>query len=281
MGSAGSVSADESAPISRQEAKQAFELLMNEVKSLRKEVQDLRGVVTGGVSVSAVPLEASSTPEPTSTSNDSERKSHPSKVTDAASCDVMISLNCKTMLPTAKRIEKFLEAHGIRVWVCVEMVGGTQFRDDIVTAVDSCKVFVPLINEEWCLSKECKFEFNYAFRKNLTSNPEKPVILPICMPGLDWNGHKHVRALLASVNALVYQTEREEPETLKTLSESLEHFGVDSKNRVELASAADSKEDTHTDSAIVSGGGAVAAEDEWEGWYKDDQLLRRQCHLVQ
>ena len=71
-------------------------------------------------------------------------------------CDVMISLNCRTMLPTAQRFRDFLEAHGVKVWLCVNMSAGVDFRDEIIAAVDSCEVFLPLINEAWCESKECK-----------------------------------------------------------------------------------------------------------------------------
>ena len=265
MGAKGSksVSPHDDSPISRQEAQEAFEVLLTEIQSLRSEVQELRGGGGGGLRETVT--ETVHVPAPVAIP--SPRTDSGKVTTSAASCDVMISLNCKTMLATAQRIEKFLESLGVRVWVCVEMVGGSQFRDDIVTAVDTCRVFLPLINEEWCTSKECKFEFNYAFRKNLTSHPEKPVILPICMPGLDWNGHKHVRALLASVNALVYSDDLEkELETLETLSVSLQHFGVSVCSQEDQSHQ--QAQCTKTEKRETAIPAPLPEDDPWDGWYK-------------
>mmetsp|Transcript_45449 Transcript_45449/g.106283 ORF Transcript_45449/g.106283 Transcript_45449/m.106283 type:complete len:371 (+) Transcript_45449:170-1282(+) len=74
---------------------------------------------------------------------------------------------------------------------------------------------MPLINDAWARSGECKDEFNLAKRLNLTStemgrtregDPRLPVILPIAFSDLDWDAHSHVQLLAASTNFLVHGT---------------------------------------------------------------------------
>lgn len=74
-----------------------------------------------------------------------------------------------------------------------------------------------------------QYEFNYGFRKNLTSEAQIPAILPICFPDLQWNKHAHVRALLANTNAIVYKEEEEE-ECLSRLVEALKSNGLNLKS---------------------------------------------------
>jgi len=73
-------------------------------------------------------------------------------------------------------------------------------------------------------------EFNYGFRKHLTSEPQRPMIVPICFPDLQWNAHAHVRALLANTNALVYK-EEEEDQVLERLKDALRSCGLKVKNK--------------------------------------------------
>jgi hypothetical protein len=91
--------------------------------------------------------------------------------------------------------------------------GGEDFREGIVRAVKRCAVFIPLINEAWARSGECKDEFNLAKRLHLTSTeagrsapgaPRVPVLVPIAFAGLDWDAHSHVELLAASTNFIVH-----------------------------------------------------------------------------
>lgn len=45
-------------------------------------------------------------------------------------------------------------------------------------------------------------EFEYAQRLMLTK--ERPVIMPVLFPDLDWNKTKHVRLCLANTNGIKY-----------------------------------------------------------------------------
>ena len=73
--------------------------------------------------------------------------------------DVMISLQVKSMQKSALYLRDILEQKGLSVWLCVEMSGGDQYRTEIVHAIKTCKVFLPLINNAWALSGECEDEY--------------------------------------------------------------------------------------------------------------------------
>jgi len=131
----------------------------------------------------------------------------------AENCTVMISINVKTMRKSAEMLKKLFEGHGISTWICCQIKGGNDFRDEIVKAVKTCKVFLILMNNEWAASGECKDEFNLAKRLNLTSHETErtvsgqqrlPAIVPIAFPNLLWTGHAHVELLAANTNFLVH-----------------------------------------------------------------------------
>jgi hypothetical protein len=151
--------------------------------------------------------------------------------------DVFISLQVGSMKPSALILKKALEDIGLKVWICVEMVGGDDFRDEIVRGLKSSKVFLPLINQAWALSGECKDEFNLAKRLNLTShekgltqrNQERmPIIIPIAFSDLLWDDHPHVELLAASVNFIVHPTENlltGTDETIKSMTQTMKDKG--------------------------------------------------------
>lgn len=209
--------------------------LTAEVANLREDIKILHHMTSNALPKDTSVGQSDSIPDETNktraapTSGTDAMKEKRGDMTNPDDCDVMISLNCRTMLAKAQRFRSFLEAHGLKVWLCVNMIGGVDFRDEIIAAVDACEVFLPLINEAWCESKECKYEFNYGFRKNLTSEAQIPAILPICFPDLQWNKHAHVRALLANTNAIVYNEEGEE-ECLSRLVEALKANGLKLKS---------------------------------------------------
>ena len=69
---------------------------------------------------------------------------------------IMISINVKTMGKTAEFLKEFFKQRGISCWICTQMSGGIDFREEIVDAVRKCQIFIPLINAEWAGSGECK-----------------------------------------------------------------------------------------------------------------------------
>ncbi len=131
-----------------------LERLSEEIAGLREDIQGLQQQQNPTDSAPAV----STSNQLTKTATVEKKKpvKQNGDMSNPDDCDVMISLNCRTMLPTAQRFRAFLEAHGVKVWLCVNMTAGADFRDEIISAVDSCEVFIPLINEAWCESKECK-----------------------------------------------------------------------------------------------------------------------------
>ena len=53
-------------------------------------------------------------------------------------------------------------SHGISTWMCTDIDGGENFRDEILANVRDAKVFLIFLNEKWAKSQECTFEYNYA-----------------------------------------------------------------------------------------------------------------------
>eukprot|EP00741_Cyanophora_paradoxa_P005093 tig00000857_g4935.t1 len=128
--------------------------------------------------------------------------------------DVMLSINVRSMAASAGKLKALLQASGYSVWVCTDAIaGGAEYRDAIVSAVKRCRVFLPLINDAWASSGECKDEYSFAKRLNLTSHerglttppePRRPVMLPVSFPDLDWGAYPHVELLAASTNFIVH-----------------------------------------------------------------------------
>ena len=133
-----------------------LERLTTEIGNLRADIQGLKD--HAGISVHSQSSHAikSTSVNETKSTDKKEKSTTDGGMVNPDDCDVMISLNCKTMLPTAQRLRTFLEARGVKVWLCTNMAAGADFRDEIIAAVDACEYFIPLINEAWCESKECK-----------------------------------------------------------------------------------------------------------------------------
>lgn len=159
--------------------------LQAEVKILQQKAADEATSAAGGAAVSAAP---------------------------SVVFDVFISLNVASSLKFALDLKRYIEEKYVcKVFICTEMAGGASFRDQIVDALETCKVFIPLINEEWINSPECLDEFNHARRLNLISHKTKrtsppaarlPVILPVYFDGFNFLGYKETRLLASSVNFL-------------------------------------------------------------------------------
>jgi len=142
------------------------------------------------------------------------------------------------MKESALHLKNYLESKGLSVWICVDILGGENYRDEIIKAVKTCCVMVLLINDEWALSGECQDEYALAKRLNLTShesgrtkreNPRKPSFIPIAFPNLNWTAHSHVELLAASTNFITHNSDSlvngNTQQTLNTVALSLKHLG--------------------------------------------------------
>jgi len=133
---------------------------------------------------------------------------------------------------------KWLEARGMDVWICTRnIVGGQSYRRQIAGAVRATDVFMPLINEKWTESAECKNEYEHAIKLNLTSVDRKrprPLILPIAFKGLNWTDDDHISGLAACTNFIVHDTanfvdectEQQRTESFRAILLSLRAAGI-------------------------------------------------------
>jgi len=120
--------------------------------------------------------------------------------------NLMISINVRTLGEVAKELKTLIEDQlNAKVWICVDMTGGQNYRDEIVKAIDKAFAVILLVNNDWAESAECEDEYNYAKRLHLTSksDPRKPFIIPVAFPDLDWQKRSHIRLLMSSTNAIV------------------------------------------------------------------------------
>lgn len=91
-------------------------------------------------------------------------------MTDRFSIDVFISHHTSTCLKITQAICNSLENSGIRCWYAPRDVRGT-YAGDIIEAIDSCKVFVLVLNQESSLSKHVLNEINAAVERDVTIVP--------------------------------------------------------------------------------------------------------------
>jgi len=115
--------------------------------------------------------------------------------------DVMISFNVASAKLQTASLQQYLTALGYSVFVCLDMTPGEDFRREIARNATECKAFVIMMNDEWVKSKECRYEFNIALRKNL-KNQTFPVLLPLIFSTFTWGGDYEIDGFLANVNAL-------------------------------------------------------------------------------
>jgi len=155
--------------------------------------------------------------------------------------NVMISINVKSMKENATALREYLGKYGVKCWICTDIGGGTQYREEIVTAVKTCKVFLPLMNNAWANSGECYDEYSFAKRLNLTSHEKQitkqsqqrlPVICPVAFPDLDWT-IPHVELLASSTNFITCDKEQIDErifmQVLQTIATSLKEFNIETQ----------------------------------------------------
>jgi len=118
--------------------------------------------------------------------------------------DIFISYNVASSKSIANELKKWLQEHGVSVWMCTEeMHGGDQFREEIIKAIEKSKVVIPLINRNWAKSEECQYECNFAMRLKLTK--KRPFILPLLLETFDWTQFPLLSGLMANTAAINYQ----------------------------------------------------------------------------
>jgi len=152
---------------------------------------------------------------------------------------IMISLHVSTMRETAQMLASVLTKYGFDVWICINLLGGMDFRHEITEAVKRCHVMILLMNESWASSGECNDEFALAKRLNLTSHesgrtprtsPRLPILLPVAFKDLEWGAHDHVQLLASTTNFIVHDyknlTSGSVDQTVNTILLSLSTFGL-------------------------------------------------------
>jgi len=119
----------------------------------------------------------------------------------------MISFAVKSMSNTAKKLKVFLSERGFSTWLCLDIKPGEGYRDRIIENARFCNVFVPLINEDWALSKECEFEYNIALKS--FNKTRKPVIIPLIIGMFDTSQYNVIEGLLASTQVIFVESKDE------------------------------------------------------------------------
>jgi len=162
--------------------------------NLQNNIQEPKLNPTVTVSRESIPLETL----PVVTAND--RNSYNSS-TNQQTLDVMISLHVDSTKEFASKLRSYLLENGYSVWICTDLNIGTDYRNEIIIAARTCKVFMPLINENWAKSKECEFEYNIAQRRRAKTE-KYPIIMPIVLTTFDSTQYDIVEALLANYNVI-------------------------------------------------------------------------------
>jgi len=137
--------------------------------------------------------------------------------------DAMISLQCSSSETIARDLNQFLHSKGVTTWICVEMQGGTNYREEIVINAAGSKSLIALMNTKWAESKECRYEFNIALRTNLTKG--FPAIIPIIVENFDWNAYPLLIGVMANTNAIFYNA-KDPKATWEQVVSALASFGI-------------------------------------------------------
>jgi len=137
--------------------------------------------------------------------------------------DAMISLQCSSTEKIAKELNEYLHSRGFSTWICIEMQGGINYREEIVINASGSKAMIALMNVKWAESKECRFEFNVALRTSLTKG--SPVIIPVILENFDWNAYPLLIGIMANTNGIFFNTSSPEA-TWQAVVNSLISSGI-------------------------------------------------------
>jgi hypothetical protein len=131
-------------------------------------------------------------------------------VSQAPTVDVFISLEVESSLVIGRSLKEYLERNfGATVFMCDDVINGPTFREQIIDNLEKCRVFIPIVNEQWAESTECGEHFNYARQMNLALHkmrrsraptPRMPVILPVHDKGFNHLAYQETRLLASSTN---------------------------------------------------------------------------------
>jgi len=139
--------------------------------------------------------------------------------------DVMISLHCGTMMQPAKEVQKYLHENGYSTWLCDDMEAGASYRLDISVAASTSKAVVLLINERWCMSAECQFEFNIALRKHFLKNA--PALVAVLLEDFKvYEKYPIIDGFLCNFNGIVVNGGKLTPDYFPKIISSLKSFSV-------------------------------------------------------
>jgi len=105
------------------------------------------------------------------------------------------------MLKNAHALEDYLCKHGYTVFLCDNMSAGDNYRDAISFNAATCKAMVAFLNEPWCVSKECSYEFNIAMRKKFVKG--RPELIPLILEDFGvYEKYPTIDGILCSVNGI-------------------------------------------------------------------------------
>lgn len=195
--------------------------------------------------------------------------------------DYFLSLNVGSSKTLADKARSVFHSHGISTWMCTDIDGGENFREEILANVRDAKVFLIFLNEKWARSDECVFEYNYAMRKNLTK--KSPVIMPIVTEDFNIEKYSHVDALLANFQGVFLNQCSSEAEGFKHIMEKLQTVvpfkapspaaPIPKPKSTSMLSPAESKELSHvlhskSSQALTLPSGL------WKGYFVDNRALR-------
>jgi len=144
-------------------------------------------------------------------------------------------LQCSSSETMARELNQYIRDKGYSTWICVEMQGGNNYRDEIVVNAAGSKVLIALMNVKWADSKECRYEFNIALRANLTKG--FPHIIPVIMENFDWSSYPTLVGTMANTNAIFYEPNNPSA-TWNKVVDSFAALGLQAKGQINSTPAA-------------------------------------------
>jgi len=141
--------------------------------------------------------------------------------------DIMISFHVATMEEIARKLQAYLKERGFSAWICLDIKPGEDYRDKIIDSARFSKAFIPLINENWAISKECEYEYNVALRNY--NKTKSPVIIPLVFGVFDTSHYNIIEGLLATINVIFvedYKNEEKLKHSFKQAVDVIEGLAV-------------------------------------------------------
>jgi len=134
--------------------------------------------------------------------------------------DIMISFHVATMEEIARKLQSYLKERGISAWICLDIKPGEDYRDKIIDSARFSKAFIPLINENWAISKECEYEYNVALRNY--NKTKSPIIIPLVFGVFDTSHYNIIEGLLATINVIFVEDYKNEEKLKNSFKQAVE-----------------------------------------------------------